>query len=143
MADDTHAADAAYHRVLQIDEYSDVADKARQRLTALAESKFHAIGRGAERMDAVMYCVSAMEALEGKPLAEIQKIAFEIAVLGTRGLDVNDSTVKYRLRSLPGEYSGLNLLCIEYVAFQQFAPGQDIGFDLSKEYQAAVGLSKQ
>jgi tetratricopeptide (TPR) repeat protein len=143
MADDINAADAAYHHVLQINEYSDVADKARQRLTALAESKFHASSRGAERMDAVMYCVSAMEALEGKPLAEIQKIAFEIAVLGTRGLDVNDSTVKYRLRSLPGEYSGLNLLCIEYVAFQQFAPGQDIGFDLSKEYRAAVGMYKR
>jgi len=42
--------------------------------------------------------------------------------------------------ALTGEFSGLQLLCLQYVAFQQIAPGQDIGFDLSKEYQTALGL---
>lgn len=140
LAQDTGAADEAYRQIMKLDEFTDTADKARQRLTAIAESKFHAASRGAERMDAVMYCASAMEILEGKLPAELQKIAFEIAMLGTRGLNVNDSSVKYNIRSLPGEYSGLNLLCIEYVAFQQFAPQQDIGFDLTKEYRAALAI---
>ena len=53
-----------------------------------------------------------LASLEGKPLAEIQKIAFEIAVLGARGLDVDDSTVKYRLRAeLDGLACNMNISC--------------------------------
>jgi hypothetical protein len=70
----------------------------------------------------------------------LQKIGFEIAILGTRGLDINDSTQKYTLQSMPGKFSGLHLLCYEYVAFQQVAPGKDIGFDLSGEYRTALAL---
>jgi hypothetical protein len=74
------------------------------------------------------------------PSDQVQKIGFEIALLGTRGLDINDSTKKYTLRSLPGKFSGLHLLCFEYVAFKQIVPGQDIGFDLSAEYGSALSL---
>ena len=79
--------------------------------------------------------------LKGGMLADqVQKIGFEIAILETRGLDINDSTPKYTLQSMPGKFSGLHLLCFEYVAFQQIAPGKDIGFDLSAEYQTARSL---
>jgi len=44
------------------------------------------------------------------------------------------------LQSMPGKFSGLHLLCYEYVAFQQIAPGKDIGFDLSAEYGTARAL---
>jgi hypothetical protein len=93
-----------------------------------------------ERMDAVMYCLGALEKFEAMSLEEVQKIGFEIAILGTRGIDVNDPTPKYKLQSLPGQFSGLHLLSLEYVAFKKFAPDQDIGFDLSGEYQAAISL---
>ena len=61
-------------------------------------------------------------------------------MLGTRGIDVNNPQSHYTLKNLPGEYSGLHLLSIEYVAFKKFAPTQDIGFDLSAEYEAALKL---
>ncbi len=70
----------------------------------------------------------------------MQKIGFEIAILGTRGLDINEATEKYTLQSMPGKYSGLHLLCFQYVAFKQIASGQDIGFDLSAEYRTALSL---
>ena len=41
---------------------------------------------------------------------ETQEIAFEIALLGQRGLDINNPEQKYSLRTLPGKYSGLFLL---------------------------------
>jgi hypothetical protein len=44
-----------------------------------------------ERMDAVMHCLSALEKYSGMSADEVQKIGFEIALLGTRGLDINDS----------------------------------------------------
>jgi hypothetical protein len=58
-------------------------------------------------------------------------------MLGTRGLDVNDPAPKYTLTSIPGKFSGLHLLCIEYVGFQIIDPSIDLGFDLSAEYAAA------
>ena len=63
--------------------------------------------------------------------------------LGMNGLDVNNSTPKYRLRSLPGEFSGLHLVAIEYVAFKQVMPQTDIGFDLAREYEMALTLYGQ
>ncbi len=63
-------------------------------------------------------------------------------MLGRNGLDVNNPERKYRLHNLPGEFSGLQLVSYMYVAFQQVAPQEDIGFDLSQEYQQALKLFK-
>ena len=60
--------------------------------------------------------------------------------LGINGLDINDPTSRYSLKSLPGTFSGLHLVCLEYVSFKQFAPEMDIGFDLSAEYRSAQTL---
>ena len=54
------------------------------------------------------------------------------------GLSINDPTKTYKVKSLDGEFTGLQLVSIMYAAFQQFAPGQDVGVDFSKEYQIAA-----
>jgi hypothetical protein len=59
---------------------------------------------------------------------------------GEERLDPNDPAPKYQLKSLPGDFSGLSLVCFMYVAFQSIAPETDIGFDLSKEYAAAKSM---
>jgi len=84
-----------------------------------------------------------LERVEAMPRQEVQKIGFEIAILGQTGLDTNDSTQKYTLRSLPGRFSGLHLMSIMYVAFKIIVPDHDVGFDLSREYQAALALHKK
>jgi Flp pilus assembly protein TadD len=135
----TVEADATYRRAIDLDEYSNVAELARQRRNKIAETRFRKAG-GGERPDAVMYCLSALERFGKMTHAAIQEIAFEIAALGTRGLDVNDPERKYRLRSLRGEFSGLHLVCLMYVGFQVIAPETVIGFDLRREYDAARRL---
>jgi hypothetical protein len=64
----------------------------------------------------------------------------EIATVGMNGINVNNPTSEYRLRSLPGVFTGLQLVSYEYVAFKQFAPELDIGFDLAKEYEEALRM---
>ena len=54
-------------------------------------------------------------------------------------LNIDDPSKKYPLQTWPGEYHGLHLISIMYAAFQQFAPGTDVGIDLSQEYRLAVG----
>ena len=64
----------------------------------------------------------------------------QVAVLGLKGINVNAPSIRYHLRSLPGDFSGLHLLCLQYVAFKQMMPDKDIGFDLSAEYRSAQAL---
>jgi hypothetical protein len=58
-----------------------------------------------------MYCLSAIELFENMDQAKIREIGFEIATLGTKGIDHSNSEEKYVLKSLPGkEFTGLQLL---------------------------------
>lgn len=140
---DMQAADAAYHKTIDLDEYSEVAEQAKISLSQLAEKIFKAASPQTERMDGVMYCLDALQKFSNMPTEEIQKIGVEIAMVGMNGIKVNNPEIKYTLKSMPGKFTGLNLLCLEYVAFKQVAPNQDIGFDLSKEYQIALQLFKK
>ncbi|MHB8575618.1 MAG: hypothetical protein ACYDCQ_09830 [Dehalococcoidia bacterium] len=70
----------------------------------------------------------------------MKAIAFEIALLGRSGLDVNNPATRYRLSNLDGEFSGLQLMALMYVAFRQVAPEADIQFDLASEYETALSL---
>ena len=54
-----------------------------------------------------------------------------------KGFDVNDSSQKYQLRSLPGRFSGLHMVCLMYAAFKIADPTADIGFSLAEAYATA------
>ena len=134
-------ADARYAEVIDLDTTSDVAEAARDQRRKLAQQSFRATRSGL-RPDAVMYCVDAMRRFKKMPWPEVQKITFEIAVLGQRGLDTNDPSPQYTVKSMPGNYSGLQLVCCMYVGFKIVTPEHDIGFDLSKEYEAAKAMAE-
>jgi tetratricopeptide (TPR) repeat protein len=132
-------ADALYTEAIALDSHSDIAELARQARSRIAQQHLRSAGGGV-RMDAVMYCLGALERFETMRPDEVQAVGFEIALLGQGGIDVNSPDKKYTLRSIPGEFSGLHLMSLMYVAFRQFAPEQDIGFDLSQEYTSALQL---
>lgn len=135
-------ADEAYARVLEIDPAGDVGKLAEEGRSRIAAASFRKKG-GSYRADAMAYCLGALQRFEGMPKAEVQKIAFEIAMLGSRGLDVNSPVEQYTLRSIEGKFSGLHLLCIQYVGFQVIEPSLDLGFDLSAEYDAARSMHQK
>jgi tetratricopeptide (TPR) repeat protein len=137
---DIDGANEAYRTGLDVDEFGPMAELIRTARSRIGEHTFRAATPQAECMDAVKYCLGALERFEDMSLADVQKIGFEIAILGTRGINVNNPGSRYTLRSLPGSFSGLQLLCLEYVAFKKFAPEHDIGFDLSAEYRSAQAL---
>ena len=87
--------------------------------------------------DAVKYCGEALRLFANISEAEVQKIAFEIATWGSKGLSVSDPAEKYSLHSLLHKFTALHLLCLQYVGFRQIEPTAEIGFDLEAEYQAA------
>jgi Flp pilus assembly protein TadD len=133
-------ADTLFQRAIDLDPDNDIAELCRTERSRIAAVNFRAAGGGL-RLDAVMYCVGAMKTFGAMALEDVEKVTFEIAILGMQGLDVNDPTQKYSLRSLPGRFSGLHLVSIMYVGMKLIDPTADTGFDLSKEYQQAQGLS--
>ena len=133
-------ADEILRRVIEIDGHSPFADIARERRSTTAHAEFRTTSRGAERMDAVFYCMGAIKNFANMPPDQVQTISHEIALLGMNGLDVNSSEQKYRLRSLPGQFSGLHLVAIMYTGFQLIDPSLDVGFDLRREFDAAKSL---
>ena len=130
-------ADEQYVKLISIGGPDHILDLAKERRTALAQKTMR--DRGSFRPDVMMYITGALDQFAGMTKSEIQAIGFEIAILGQRGLDINDPDHKYSLRTLPGEFSGLHLCSIMYAAFKQFAPNEDVGIDLLKEYEAAIG----
>lgn len=139
-AANTDGADAALLKVVEIQPFNALADSAREMRSNIAQKGFRDAVGTTPRMDAVMYIVSAMKRFSHMQLSEVEKVGFEIATIGMNGIDVNDPKSEYRLRTLSGVFSGLALVCYEYVAFKLFAPNLDIGFDLLKEYDEALRL---
>ena len=138
--EDFDEADKLYISVIELDSRSSIAELARQERSRLAQASFKARSVGGVRPDAVMYLLGALRRFGKMNQAEVQRITFEIAILGQRGIDTNDPAQKYQLRSLPDRYSGMHLVCLMYAGFRQIAPEHSIGFDLSKEYAAAKAL---
>jgi len=135
-------ADQAYVRAIEINPYNQLAEVAKRSRSRIAQKTMRDAVGGDVRPDALMYCLGALEKCDGLPPAEVQKIAFEIAALGTKGINPNDPGRKFQLRTLPGEFTGLQLLCYMFVTWKKVAPEADIGFDLSREYEAALGMFK-
>ena len=133
-------ADKLYVRTIEVDSQSKVAELAKGERSALAQQAFRSRAPAGVRMDAVMYLLGALQKFGKMSKTEVQQVTLEIAMLGQRGLDTNSAEQKYQLRSMPGRFSGLHLLCYMHVGFQQIAPGHSIGFDLSKDYEVAMAM---
>jgi len=131
----TEDADDLYLKAIQVGGPQQLVDLAKDRRTAIAHKAMR--DRGDFRPDVMMYITGALEKFANMSTKDVQSIGFEIAILGQKGLDINDPDQKYSLSLLPGKFSGLHLCSIMYAAFKQFAPQEDVGIDFSKEYDAA------
>jgi hypothetical protein len=137
---DSHGADTSLIKVIEIQPYTPIAGMAKQMRSSIAQENFRKVPSGVPRMDAVMYCLGALKKFDEMTSEQVRNVGFEVATLGMNGINVNDPKSEYHLRTLPGTFTGLQLLCYEYVAFKQVAPDIDIGFDLAKEYGEATRM---
>lgn len=136
-------ADEAYVKAIELDSTGDIGEMARQARSKIAQEEYDKRAKGEVRMDAVMYCLAALEKFQAMAEGEVRNVTLEIALLGRGGLDVNDSAKSYSLSSIPDQYSGLQLVCMMYVGFKVLGIEQDAGFDLSGEYDAALKLHQK
>jgi tetratricopeptide (TPR) repeat protein len=138
LAGKLEEADAAYRQVVAINPFGKTAERAKKELSSLAHVSFMMQGTALGHPDAVVYCVKAIEHFERLSDKEVQRILYEVGMIGTKGFDINDTTQKYQLQSMPGTFSNLEMVCIMYVGFRRIAPEFAASFDLSNEYDAAM-----
>lgn len=89
----------------------------------------------------VMHLLAALRRYQSMEESAIRAVLMEIAVIGMQGLDYASPEKKYELKSLPSErFSGLEMMCLMYVAGQRLIPGESVGMDLNDEYLQALQL---
>ena len=130
-------ADPILRRVIGMDSLSDIAELARTARRNMAEETMRDDAGGGLRMDAVFYCLDAMKKFRELGDTKTRAIVYEIAVLGRGGLDIHDPATNYTLKSLPGTFSGMHLVCLMYTGSRMIEPDLDCGIDFSKEYGEA------
>lgn len=128
-----------YRKVISLDSGGRISEVAETGLNRITSSTFRETP-GTLRQDAVDHCLEALRLFKDMAGTEVQKITFEIAMLGAKGLKVSDPTERHTLTSLPGTFSGLKLLCLEYVGFKKIDPSVDLGFDIGAEYEEALRI---
>lgn len=95
----------------------------------------------AKHQAAVMFCLDALERFEGMPHDRILKIASEIAMMGSGGLDYASAETKYHVTAYEDEsFSGLQMMCMMYVGFQKVDPSIDLQMPLDDAYREALEL---
>lgn len=130
-------AEQSYRRAVALNEHNNLAEAARAGLTALAKAEMAEQAGGSPNPKAVEHCATAIKMFSTLAVDKVKAITAEISILGRSGLDVNDPTKQYALKTLSGPFTGLELVCYLYVAVQMLAPGTDVGFDLGREYEIA------
>ena len=116
---------------------AEIAKKARNRI---ANEQLHDTVDGNVRMDAVFYMQGAMDEFAKKSQHEIGQIVMEIALLGQGGLQINKPDKRYSLKSLPGDFSGLQLVSIMHTGIRLLDPKADTATGLDREYELAIAM---
>jgi hypothetical protein len=93
------------------------------------------------QMTVIFHMLAALQRFSKMAPDQIQKIAFEVAVLGMNGINYIAGEEQYTLKTLPGEqFSGLQLLCLQYAGFQLTHPEIDTQIPLGDAYRMAKGM---
>ena len=133
-------ADKVYAEVARRFSDHPVAEIAKKARNKIANAQLHATVDGNVRMDAVFYMQGAMDDFAKKSKQEIGQLVMEIALLGQNGLQINNPDMRYTLKNLPGDFSGLQLISIMHAGIRLLDPKAETGTGLDREYELALAM---
>lgn len=130
-------ADGLYARFVREHPNASMVGQAEKSRSAYAAKRLRSAVPAGLRLDVVQYITRAIQTFEKIGAQGRQAVVAEIATLGSRGLDINDPGKRYSLASLPGDFSGLQLVAMMYTGLRQMDPSLDAGIDFSAEFEIA------
>jgi tetratricopeptide (TPR) repeat protein len=133
-------ADKVYAQIMRRFADHPAAEIAKTARNRISNEQLHDRVDGKARMDAVFYMQGALDELARKSRQEVGQIVLEIARLGEHGLKINEPDVRYTLKTLPGDFSGLQLVSIMHVGIRLLDPTADTGTGLDREYELATAM---
>ena len=142
IEDPDHQRDSLkiYKQVVQKFPDAPFTEVAKHILNSAGQSDLRKPVDGGYRPDAVEYMQSAMALFDTLPKPQVGQITMEIGLLGQNGLEINNPGKRYSLKNLPGDFSGLQLLCMMHVGMAMFDPRADCGSGLAREFEIAKGM---
>jgi Flp pilus assembly protein TadD len=97
---------------------------------------------GAGSMAVTMHLADAINFYRDRNQSEIQGVAFEIAMLGTQGIDPSKTEKRYTLNSVPGrKFSPLQLLAYMFAGFKELDESVDTQLDFEEQYEDALEIA--
>jgi hypothetical protein len=108
-------ADKVYKHSIEIFQDHPAADVAVVARNKFANETLHTATAGNSRMDAVFYMRSSLDEFAALNREQAGKMIMEIALLGQKGLQINNPDVRYSPQTKPGDFSGLQLVSIMHV----------------------------
>ena len=94
-------------------------------------------------MAVTMHLADAINFYREREHEQVQAIAFEIAMLGSQGIDPSKTDKRYTLKSVPGrKFSPLQLLAYMFAGFKVIDASVDTQLDFEEEYQDALEIAK-
>jgi tetratricopeptide (TPR) repeat protein len=120
---------------------TNIAEVAKKVLNQQARDDLRGAVSDGIRPDAVEYMIAAMKRFSTLPKDEVGQIVLEIARLGQQGLAINDPSRRYVLKTLDGEFTGLQLLSYMHAGVKMFSPEADTASGLDREYELAKGMT--
>lgn len=120
---------------------TDIAEVAKKVLNQQARDDLRVAVSDGIRPDVVEYMIAAIKRFSALPREQVGQIVLEIARLGQQGLAINDPSKHYALKTLDGEFTGLQLLSYMHVGTKMFSPEADTGSGLDREYDLAKGVT--
>lgn len=133
-------ADKVYAEVVRRFPDHSAAEIAKQARNKIANAQLHDTVDGNVRMDAVFFMQGAMDEFARKSKQEIGQLVMEIALLGQSGLQINKPEVRYSLKNLQGDFSGLQLVSIMHAGIRLLDPKAETGTGLDREYELALAM---
>lgn len=94
-------ADALHRRVIEEHPTAAFVGQSEKARNAYSQRLLKSRSVGGFRPDVMMYIADALQTFKRIGPNGTRMLALEIAVLGRSGLDINDSTAKYKLKALP------------------------------------------
>ena len=94
-------------------------------------------------MAVTMHLADAINFFRERSKKETQAVAFEIAMLGTQGIDPSKTEKRYTLNSVPNrKFSPLQLLAYMYAGFKELDETVDTQLDFGSQYEEAQEIAK-